>query len=79
MVLCTSVSKTLKKQSLHICCPVFGRLRIAFAFWQRAQLFGAIVYVYLLVALPRASRVKSSQARIDGGSHGPASPFDVTE
>ena len=43
MVLCTSVSKTLKKQSLHICCPVFGRLRIAFAFWQRAQLFGAIV------------------------------------
>ena len=43
MVLCTSVSKILKKQSLHICCPVFGRLRIAFAFWQRAQLFGAIV------------------------------------
>jgi hypothetical protein len=42
MVLCTSVSKTLKKQSLHICCPVFGRLNIAFAFWQRAQLFGAI-------------------------------------
>jgi hypothetical protein len=46
MVLCTSVSKTLKKQSLHICCPVFGRLRIAFAFWQRAQLFGAIVDGY---------------------------------
>jgi hypothetical protein len=46
MVLCTSVSKTLKKQSLHICCPVLGRLRIAFAFWQRAQLFGAIVDGY---------------------------------
>jgi hypothetical protein len=43
MVLCTSVSKTLKKQSLHICCPVFGRLKIAFAFWQRAQLFGAMI------------------------------------
>lgn len=73
MVLCTSVSKTLKKQSLHICCPVFGRLRNAFAFWQRAQLFGAIVYVYLLVAHHFREQVELNQA------HGPASPFDVTE
>jgi hypothetical protein len=43
IVLWTSVSNTLKKHSLHICCPVFGRLKIAFAFWQSAQLFGAIV------------------------------------
>ena len=45
MVLWTLVYITLKKHSLHICFPVIERLRIAFAFWQRAQLFGAIALV----------------------------------
>ena len=83
MVLCTSVSKTLKKQSLHICCPVFGRLIIAFAFWQRAQLFGAILDDYhwqhfrqQVECQVKPNQIKRSQ---DDGSYGPVSRFEVTE
>lgn len=38
----TSVSKTKKKHTLHICWPVFGLLRMALDCWHKAQDAGAM-------------------------------------
>lgn len=60
MVLWTSVSKTLKKQTLHICCPVFCRLNIAFAFWQREQLLGAMAWVIFQMRVSESASAATS-------------------
>lgn len=42
IVLCTSVSNTVKKHSLHICCPVLGRRITALDLLHKEQLFAGM-------------------------------------